>query len=269
MGKRTFEKYIPSFPANEKENRPLFFNHISKTGGTSLTGILFSIAVYNRKPYCFIPKQFGDGLKPLPKNIKESNAMVFAGESPFGFHSNFEKTFNLVTVIRNPVERIVSEYFWICRYENRRQEISYADFENYLRVKVVHNICAHYICGKRVLDEEKIQKIWKKNLKQYFAFCTTGNLDHMASWLLSRYQSASVVFNDAKKEIDSRKYDFEDKFGDQIIKYNKMDYAIYDYAQSNEQEFFLTNKEMKTSNSNTIAITNIGGKSFTFEMGKV
>ena len=91
----------------------------------------------------------------------------------------------------------------------------------------------------------------------------------MASWLLSRYQSASVVFNDAKKEIDSRKHDFEDKFGDQIIEYNTMDYAIYDYAQSNEQQFFLTNKEMGTSSPDTIAITNKGGKSFTFDMSRV
>ena len=119
--KNNFKKFIPSYPNIKNETRPLFFNHISKTGETSLTGILFSLAKYNKKPYCFIPKQFGDGLKPLPNNIKQSHAMVFAGESKFGFHLNFKQSFNLITVIRNPIERIVSEYFWVCRQQNKHQ----------------------------------------------------------------------------------------------------------------------------------------------------
>ena len=76
LNKNTFRKFIPSYTNIKNETRPLFFNHISKTGGTSLTGILFSIAIYYKKPYCFIPKQFGDGFKPLTNNIKQSHAMV-------------------------------------------------------------------------------------------------------------------------------------------------------------------------------------------------
>ena len=106
-------------------------------------------------------------------------------------------------------------------------------------------------------------------MQKYFAYCTTENLDKMASWILSHYKSASVVFNDSKKEIDIRKYDFENKFKDKIIELNKMDFEIYEYARSNEKKFFTNNRDMNSYNSEIIAISNTGGKSFNFKIGRI
>ena len=52
---------------------------------------------------------------------------------------------------------------------------------------------------KKFLKNKNGEMFGGENLQKYFAYCTTENLDKMASWILSRYKSASVIFNDSKK----------------------------------------------------------------------
>ena len=66
----------------------------------------------------------------------------------------------------------------------------------------------------------------------------------MASFILTRYGSGGVVFNDSKKETDPRKQEFKEQFEDQIIKLNEVDYSLYRYVQEKESRFFLVQQEM-------------------------
>ena len=66
----------------------------------------------------------------------------------------------------------------------------------------------------------------------------------MASFILTRYGSGSVVFNDSKKETDLRKHKFKEQFEDQIIKLNEADYSLYRYVKEKESRFFLAQQEM-------------------------
>ena len=267
-----FQKFVPSFLAPSKENKPLFFNHIGKTGGTTFIGILISIAVHRGKQFPFINAKYGLGLKPIPLKIKQDiiselrhgNIIAIAGHSYYGFHLNFGEAFNLVTVVRNPVERAVSEYFWTCRCSGN--DISQEGFAVHLKQEQFRNACAKYVCGQNDFDDEgKILDRCKQNLERYFAFCTTENLDRMASFILTRYGGGSVVFNDLKKERDPCKHKFKEQFEDQVIKLNEVDYSLYEYAKEKESRFFLTQKEMLNINTNVSAIKNIHGKSFTID----
>ena len=267
-----FQKFVPSFLASSKENKPLFFNHIEKTGGTTLTGILASITVCWGKQYRFINIEYGLGLQPIPPEIKQDmiselrhgNVMAIAGHSHYGFHLNFGTAFNLVTVVRNPIERVVSEYFWKCRHNNRWNDISQEDFAVHLKQEESRNVCAKYVSGQNGFDNKgKILDRCKQNLERYFAFCTTENLDRMASFILTRYGSGSVVFNDSKKETDPRKHKFKEQFEDQIIKLNEVDYSLYRYVKEKESRFFLTQQEMLNINTNVVSIKNKYQKSFT------
>ncbi len=265
-----FQKFVPSFLIASKETKPLFFNHIEKTGGTTLTGILASITVCWGKQYRFIDMEYGLGLKPIPSKMRQDiiselrhdNILAIAGHSHYGFHLNFGTAFNLVTVVRNPIDRVVSEYFWKCRYN--RNDISQEDFAVHLKQEKSRNVCAKYVSGQNGFGNEgKILDRCKQNLERYFAFCTTENLDRMASFILTRYGSGGVVFNDSKKETDPRKQEFKEQFEDQIIKLNEVDYSLYRYVQEKESRFFLVQQEMLYINTNIVSIKSRPEKSFT------
>lgn len=265
-----FQKFVPSFLIVSKETKPLFFNHIEKTGGTTLTGILASITVCWGKQYRFIDMEYGLGLKPIPSKMRQDiiselrhdNILAIVGHSHYGFHLNFGTAFNLVTVVRNPIDRVVSGYFWKCRYN--RNDISQEDFAVHLKQEKSRNVCAKYVSGQNGFGNEgKILDRCKQNLERYFAFCTTENLDRMASFILTRYGSGGVVFNDSKKETDPRKQEFKEQFEDQIIKLNEVDYSLYRYVQEKESRFFLVQQEMLNINTNIVSIKSRPEKSFT------
>ena len=267
-----FQKFVPSFLVASKENKPLFFNHIEKTGGTTLTGILVYIAMCHGKQYRILRIEYGLGLEPMPTKIRHNiiselrhdNILTIAGHSHYGFHLNFGTVFNLVTVVRNPIERVVSEYFWKCRYN--RNDVSQEDFAVHFKQEKSRNVCAKCVSGQNGFDNEgKILDRCKQNLERYFAFCTTENLDRMASFILTRYGVGSVVFNDSKKETDPHKQEFKEQFEDQIIKLNEVDYSLYRYVKEKESRFFLTQQEMLNINTNVVSIKYNHGKSFVID----
>ena len=265
-----FQKFVPSFSVTLQEYKPLFFNHIEKTGGTTLTGILVYIAMCYGKQYRIFRVEYGLGLEPMPTKVRQNiiselrhnNILAIAGHSHYGFHLNFGTAFNLVTVVRNPIDRVVSEYFWKCRYN--RNDISQEDFAVHLKQEKSRNVCAKYVSGQNGFGNEgKILDRCKQNLERYFAVCTTENLDRMASFILTRYGSGGVVFNDSKKETDPRKQEFKEQFEDQIIKLNEVDYSLYRYVQEKESRFFLVQQEMLNINTNIVSIKSRPEKSFT------
>ena len=268
----SFEKLVKSYKLDIPiQDKPLFFNHISKTGGTSFTGILFSIAVCHNKIFQHIPKKYGDKAEELPDTLKQMKPMVFTGESKYGFHTEFDadKSFNLLTVVRDPVDRVVSHYFWLKKKDKQHSTpISDADFLRFLEQKAEtkRELCTQYIYGYASIKGKPIDEVLevcKQHLAHYFAFCSTENIDKMASFILSHYRSASVVFNDAKKELDPRKDELKAKFRDHILALNPLDHALYSYVKQQEPQFFLQTKGLEV-NQEGIAIINKFGKEFDF-----
>lgn len=91
----------------------LTFIHIPKTGGTSLTQAIR--AKYPRLLTLSTPEQFG----AFRANPSLASVDAIAGHSIFGIHRHVSTQIEYMTVLRDPIDRIVSDYYYAKRTPQR------------------------------------------------------------------------------------------------------------------------------------------------------
>ena len=100
------------------------FLHIPKTAGSTMTGILNRLyAGQNR--YSIIADSQVDALKALPE-AERAQIDLLQGHFPYGIHKYLPRSGVYFTILREPVDRIISLYYYLPR-----------DPGNYLYEKVV------------------------------------------------------------------------------------------------------------------------------------
>jgi hypothetical protein len=96
----------------------LLFLHIPKAAGSTLNKIIErqypARSIY--KIDTEEPQRSMDEFKALPPTAK-AQLKVLLGHMPFGFHQYFTQPTTYITILRDPVDRIVSMYFYILRHK--------------------------------------------------------------------------------------------------------------------------------------------------------
>ncbi len=92
----------------------LIFLHIPKTGGTTLNSIL-SKKYPRDRIYSTGSVWRGDPLKEVRaiSSTKLRNISLFRGHMPFGIHEFLPKPSTYITMLRDPVERVISHYYFV------------------------------------------------------------------------------------------------------------------------------------------------------------
>lgn len=91
----------------------LTFIHIPKTGGTSLTQAIR--AKHPRLLTLSTPEQF----RAFRANPSLADVDAIVGHSIFGIHRHVNTTIEYVTVLRDPIDRIVSDYYYALHSPHR------------------------------------------------------------------------------------------------------------------------------------------------------
>ncbi|MDQ0859692.1 sulfotransferase family 2 domain-containing protein [Bacillus sp. V2I10] len=192
------------------KDKLLIFMHIPKTGGTTL--------------HYFLKNQYNE------------NVQCYQRKTGFGLHRHFSKPCIYITMMRDPVERIISLYYYIRRNENHRwhSKVKELSLDQFITNKEFEhenvNLQTRYFCDGQTPNLEQA----KKNLYNHFSIVGITELfddslslmKHELGWKSVQYQKRNVTKNRKLKS------DFPTKTIDKIIQNNTLDLELYKYAKN-------------------------------------
>ena len=197
--------------------------HIPKTGGTTLSTII-------KEQYDKNVVLTGSNIMNF-KEIEKSNSLM--GHFYYGIHRNFSKAHTYITLMRDPIELMISSYFYIKETEvhpdhAKVNKISFSEFINSNEYGL-NNLQTRYFCGGQTPNLEQAKEI----LDTHFSVVgitemfddSLSLMEHQLNWKNIDYQRINV-----NKNRPSRK-DLPTDIISDIIQSNTMDLELYEYAK--------------------------------------
>jgi tetratricopeptide (TPR) repeat protein len=232
------KKFVRS-DSNEQSKKLLVFTHIPKTGGGTLSSILSK----NYAEDTILPlkyKSFTDVLTELSESQKKQIACC-VGHIPFGLHEYFSKPAIYITLLRHPIDRVISLYYFILRQKVHRfhdeliaKQMTLKDFvvSGFEPVLNTQTRILAGLSGSPISRDEL--NMAKKNLEEhFFAVGTTEKFDDFLLMLQKRLGWKYISYQ--KKHVTYNRPRTEDIPGDvlKLIKErNELDLELYEFVKN-------------------------------------
>lgn len=185
-----------------------------------------------------------DKLINLPDSEKEKINCVI-GHQRYGAHSHMTKKFEYITILRDPVQRVLSDYYYmklmskgdISNYINSK----HFTFEEYLNSNILPNI-SNFQCrlisgvkeplmgmNLKPVPESCLEKA-KRNLNNFLYVGLIENFDENLIILRELLGWENIYYE--KKRVNTLKpKEYEEKIIQMIREKNKLDIELYEYAK--------------------------------------
>jgi len=157
------------------------------------------------------------------------------GHLPYGVHRRFSRPCNYITMMRDPVERIISLYFYLqhAKKPPAHYMVKRMDLDQFVRSEDYRgntsNLQTRYFCGGQTPNLEQAKEtLHRKFLVVGITERFTESLDILKqklNWGSFDYQKKNVTRNRPTR------YDFSPSTIDKIINLNNLDYELYLEAQ--------------------------------------
>ncbi len=217
---------------------PLFFYHVPKTGGLSFYVALRSAIGFASK---YEDRLGALGTETAVHRIDESvphrrlfqvGYALIASHHAFGFHRKFRQSFQLTTIIRDPLGRVRSEYTYTSM--RRQQPVSSAGFEASFRAEVNINRAVKQLGGQARLDQPASPDLHRRameNLERFFqSYVTHHDITRLIGFYLSAYRLPNVVME--RINTTSPAYRLEvGRYRDEIESLNRQDLRLYEFVR--------------------------------------
>lgn len=224
----------------------LIFIHIPKTGGSTFHSIINkrydSSEIYN----VFGSKQNDEEIKnfiELPVYKKE-RIKLLKGHMPFGLHSYLNDRFSYITFLRNPVDRVISQYYYIKKNKNNPNHeivegdaMSISDFVESGIVTGMNNGQARFITGdvNRLPygDDTNLLSDAKENINRYFRWVgVTERFDEsmISLWNILEWDKKPYYIKQNVSKVRKSLSEIDEKDLRVVKNYNSVDEKLYEYA---------------------------------------
>jgi|GEM_PF-497343 len=215
-------RFASSQPSNRSglspSDRALIFIHLYKTGGTTLNRIIeweYKLSrICSVEPTWWLWSYPRIMRWPRPRLARMD---VFKGHMPFGLHSLLPGPANYITVLRDPVERAISDYYFARRFKPHRHHRAAhrLTLEEYFIQKHEHNFQSRILAGSNSHElvpsacDAAILAAAKENLaRQFIVVGLTERFDEtlallkvVLGWEVKRYRSFRVADNRIPKQL--------------------------------------------------------------------
>ncbi|SEM73647.1 sulfotransferase family 2 domain-containing protein [Lihuaxuella thermophila] len=213
----------------------LIFTHIPKTGGLTMRRIIDQHFA-PREIFRYPPHRAARSLRRLTPEESEPFRCVY-GHCPFGVHRYFHKPFQYIAMLRDPVSRIISMYYFIRSSPSNKMHdmVSRMSLEEFVhsknsRIKIpLSNHQTRFLSGKKNPDLAKALE----NVRKHYAFVGITEMYPESVFMLNRtlgwkhipYTKENVTKNKPKKAPVS----------EEVIRYlkekNELDYRLYEFCK--------------------------------------
>lgn len=209
-------------------NELKLFIHIPKTGGTTIVDTLkkqiyFEKFVRLNPTRDTHPKDFLASAPEYLKQVIQNNnkAKVTGGHIPFGALSSLEDPSRYFTVLRDPVERVTSEYYFMKQlgYYHQRdinsEELSLKDYLHHPATQYLNNLQTRLISGVSYEEGEMVDddmyQLAANNLSRFLSVGITERMPEtlalfhtLLGWSRTPHYTHSNVNNQrpATKKVD-------------------------------------------------------------------
>ena len=213
------------------------FLHIPKTAGTTLYAILDR--QYAAKKILTI-RDPSVPITPFAERAKRGELLLVRGHVPFGVHRQLGIRSRYITILRQPVERVMSIYGYIKRDKShplhstlRDEGMTVSDFMNSeIAEQDAINGQTRQLAGTEGIDShENMLELAKRNLATFSAVGLTERFDESLilfrrrlRWKLPLYRSKNVAPDTIRQEeqpVEVRA---------RVEKGNHLDLELYDFA---------------------------------------
>jgi hypothetical protein len=224
----------------------LIFLHLPKTAGSTLARVIEQqypagavLALYDSAT--------GEELRSIPED-RMRRLRVVMGHFYFGAHRFASRPATYVTVLRDPIERVISHYYYVRRdathyLHGAAQKLSLADYIRFCNLAEPNNDQTRLLCGEYqgaipTTCIDAMLPLAKKNLREHCAVVgLTEDFDRSLllikrrlGWRYPFYERQNVTSGRPRRAdlpVDTLRV---------LQAYNRLDVELYEYARALFQE---------------------------------
>ena len=220
------------------DHEALIFLHIPKTAGTTLNRIIewqySPLSIFTLDPYRF--RATAERFKTLSEE-RRRRFRVVRGHLYYGLHEFLPQGATYITMLREPVARFLSSYYFIQRRPlhplHRKMKRERLGVEDYLRlIPHRHNLQCRLIAGvqdNRSADE-RLLDMAKENLTKSFSVVGICERFEESLMLIAKTFGWDVPFYENRK-VSKNRSPVDPTAIEMIREHNRLDLELYEFGQ--------------------------------------